>query len=864
MQKYIAFILLLTIYIHSAQQKRLISGQWNVIGISGVYNKKQTTDNNSFPFAGDALESSKSILIDDVIDFNSSNNNVYSLFRNSFSLNDVDKYTSTDFLNSRIDVYRMANNGAWEFYSSKNLSSSSNDFTRFEIGKSYWVKATSTRIDNNISIILDNHLSVLEQYSLHNGWNVVALNDDIIEHSASAFFIPSTTTLPLTISRIFNLSPIVTTGANIIEAAQSINHKSFLAKINGEPLHLRAYPARKTNGTEGIIVISNSIMNISSSDALSLSGDIMQNNPNGYKISNIEHIIGFKIDTTIPIAYNSMLEIRDLVGNSGTVVLQNANINNMTNTVVSRAKEVLQTDNVIGYTIMIDFNGTTPVYDNILISSDKPFGIREKFYARKFRYLREGKFFVSGADAQALNTPLDINKFSNFTGITYHDLGANEFEISSNRMDDLDLFKSDSKDLFKKLDNDNKGYITNAYKAINLYGAFIKDNNITPSLANTDNGFIDEVTHINDLSTHIIYSESVNRYRNLQKFFLLNKRFINLYTAEFIGGSLFWRTIDFTKKSNWFDRYDKATLFVTNKELGYYAYLKNRTNNIPTISEPIIKMKVRAHFNSKDTYNFTSYIISFRVNNLSPDKRYAAYMVVSNKIIQMYDNDGVFEVKLDNEFLKLDKDKKYNIAIKIANNTGALIFNQKLSLFYNKPIIKSAEITGNTLSVVTDSDYEVYDEKINEINKKETFLGKNITDLSKIIKKIDYKNIKVVAMDKYGFYSNIYSLGYVPDNEESTLRTDNERRNSITLKVINNSDMTFTFTPIDENKLIKTVVKTMYLKVDFKVIGSVTYDFAHKDNKFFVFYDNKRYEGIFQSNEDYNSDSTAYILKEIE
>ena len=55
----------------------------------------------------------------------------------------------------------------------------------------------------------------------------------------------------------------------------------------------------------------------------------------------------------------------------------------------------------------------------------------------------------------------------------------------------------------------------------------------------------------------------------------------------------------------------------------------------------------------------------------------------------------------------------------------------------------------------------------------------------------------------------------------------------------------------------------MYLKVEFKVIGSVFYDLAHKNNKFFVSYQNKKYEGVFQDNDNYDSDSSAYKLTEI-
>lgn len=848
---------------YSAQQKRLINGQWAIIGISGLYDTKKSTDNNTFPFSGDGGSSPSSMLIDNVIDFNSSNNNVYSLFRNSFDLKDVDKYTSSAFLNSRIDVYRMSSGGAWEIYSSKNLSSKSNDFTKFEIGKAYWVKATTTKPDSNISIILDNHLDVSNQYSLSNGWNVISLNDDILEHSTSAFFIPDSVTAPITISRIFNLSPIIINGANIIEMAQDINHKSFLAKINGEPLHIRAYPARKTDGSEGIIVVSNSIMNISDTSVSSLSGDTLQDNTRGFKVSNIEHIIGFKIDTTIPVAYKSKLEVIDFNGKKGNVDLQNNNITTMTNAIVTKAKEVLGTENVMGYNVMIDFNSTTPSYDHILISSDKSFGISERFFARKFKYIQNGKFFVGTADAQGLNTPSDINKLSNATGITYHKLTNNEFEISSSYRDDLDLFKNDAKDLFTKIDNDNKGYITNVYKGINLYGSYVKDNNITSSLAITDNGFIDDITHTKDLTTHTIYSESVNKYRNLQKFFLLKKKLTNLYTAEYADNTLFWRTIDFTKKSNWFNKYDRSTLFVNNKELGYYAYLTSSISKPPVIKDFSIKMKVSSHFNNRLTYNLATYVISFKADNLAPDKRYVAYIIVAGKVIQMYDKDGAFEVKLNSEYLNLDDGRQYSMLIKIANNTGAIGFRSKLSLFYYKPVVTSAKIEGNTLSVYTKNDYEVYSSKINEINKKETFLGKNITDLSKVVKEIDYKTLKVVAVDKYGFYSNMYSLGYIPDNEESTLRNNNERRNGIILKIVNNSNMIFTFTPVPEKKLAIISAKTMYLKVGTNVIGYIIYDIAHKNAKFFVVYENKKYKGTFQDNEDYNSDGSAYPLEEV-
>ncbi len=866
MHKYIALVLLLTLSMHSAQQKRLISGKWSIISISGIYKKKNSIDNNTFPSTGRGDTSTASVLIDDMVDFNSSNNDIYSLLRNSFDFKNMDKYDSTPFLNSRIDAHRMAG-GKWESYSTKNLASSSNDFTKFEVGKSYWIKATSTKPENNISIIIDNYIDLLAQYSLRAGWNFIALNDDIFEHTASAFFIPSTE-LSFTISRQFNLSPISINEANIVDVAKAINHKSFLAKINGEPLHLRAYPANKIDGatnTEGIIVVSDSIMNINALNAISLNGERLQSNASGSKISNIEHIISFKLNSSLSVAYKSMLEVRDLNGKSGTLPFHN-NIRNMTNEAVAKGKEVLETDNVVGYNVMLDFNQSTPIYDNILIASDKSFGISEKFYARKFKYLRDGSFFVSGADAQRLNTPSDINRFSNATGITYHNLGDSKFEISSHYRSDLDLFKNDTKDLFEKIDNDNKGYATGVCKSINLYGAYVQDNNISPSIGVANNGFISRMNCIKDLTSRAFYSESINKYRNLQKFFLLQKRITNLYTAEYSSGSLYWRTIDLTKKSKWFDRYDKANLFVNNKELAYYAYLQDTRLTAPVISDINAQVKVSSHFNTKNTYNLASYKISFKVSNLAPDKRYIGYMLVSEKVIQLYGKNGLFEVELDSEFLKLEENKKNPVSIKIANNNGALVFNKSISLLFNKPTIKSAKITGNTLDVQSDDDYEIYSTKINEINKKETFLGKNITDLSKLekLKEIDYQNIKVVALDKYGFYSNIHHLGYIPDNNESTLRKDNERRNGITLKIVNDSKMTLSFTPIDETKLTITLAKIMYLKVDFRVIGSVAYDIAHKNNKFFVSYGDKRYEGIFQNNDDYSSDTTAYKLTLIE
>jgi len=848
--KFMFLIVLSLSYVYSAQQKYLPYNVWMPINIGGIYTKSESPDNYIFPDRGNKGESVKSSLIVDLIDFNLSNNNESQLMSNSFNFSQIDKYDTFPFLSSRIDVRRLNSDGYWEVYSTAN-SASSNDFNTFEVGKGYLIKVRSSQRNTRVGIILNNHLDLLDYYSFVDGWNLVGLNDDILEHSSSSIFIPEDNTT-FSLSNIFNFISIDINETNVSGVVKAINYGSYKLKINSQPLNFRAYRAKRIiDNVDGVIVVSDTIIETSATNASSISSKPMQLLPSGSQRGHIGHFIGLEMRIG-RFDYKSKISISSLDGKSGEVLIDR-DMNVSFPNIVDEIKKIASTSNAAAYLFNPYFNDSN--YSSVLFASDKPFGISEKFYVQKYKELKSGQFYLSNIDAFPLKKPSDIPSLSKDSKIHYRDLNNSVFEIFSNQVNDLRLLENSKDDLFESLRNTNKGYFKKVYRDMDLYSSFL----------NSNTNDIRAISSLDDLLSHPVFTVLPFRYRTLQKIFLKKKKVEFLYKREIVPSGFIWRSVDVVKAKDWFEHYNQSTFFSINKEPAYYIHMTANSNLIPEISKDSLKLDITnfANFTKDKTINSSYYKFRFKVDYLNPYRNYVVFIVINSKVFHLYDDNGLFSLDVHSNDLDLD-DETYTVYIKVVNNTGSFSFYDDMKIYKKKPIIKSASIKNNLLSVDTDNDYEIYKNYISQSNLKSTYLGTNIKDLSKlnldIIKNGGAINLQIVAKNKHNIYSDVKTLRYTPSAGNAEVSSGDAIKNGVRFKSLNKQNPKIIFTPIDDKKLVRLSVKTMYLKIRGLVVGLIIYDIAHKNKTFYVKHNSKLYRGIFQDNDNFDSDKTPYDL----
>jgi len=406
-----------------------------------------------------AVGSKTSVPIKDAIDFNITDNNITSMSDNTFNIKkDLKPYSSKDSL----IAYRF-NEGYWDIFNSNNVKG--NDFTSFEVGKAYWIKAESENANNDnnftkIGLITDSVGSINQSVyeNMSSGWNLATFSDDYryadkkgvfgptysltLRYSPTSMFIPSNVLEVNGINLFFrpfssdvsifdqNITLHITpTGRyrNTTDVAQGINIATVARnKFYNEYIKLRAFPAMNRAGDKGVIVISNRSFEVNSSNSsiVTLSGHSLVSSginrsfaPYGdyllaSKLTNLSNApISASIQVNFHLISSKPVDVVDLNTSNNLIKL-----NKIYNGLVEASKDSSGTSraNSDAYLIALDFNSSQnynneSLFSSIIVGSSEKMNLKDTTYVKIFKYNLSGVFSILGEKNVKVSLPNENN-----------------------------------------------------------------------------------------------------------------------------------------------------------------------------------------------------------------------------------------------------------------------------------------------------------------------------------------------------------------------------------------------------------------------------------------------------------------------
>jgi len=509
----------------------------------------------------------------DALDFNITDNNLTKMIDdNSFTIKNssgayIDLTPYTDNVLNRVTVYKFSDLGSWTLFDTKN-SAEGNDFDRLYTGSGYWIKVLNKASEDNITktgiISTDKpSIDVGKTYAnLKDGWNLLSFEQKDIRYAPSGMFIPygamdnngtnESTAVKLYFGshgsneskpgRMLLLSNAYNSTSQV---ARAINMFSQLRKdILGVQSNIKALPAINNNSIPGVVVISDSLFEVSSINAsiTTLSGK---------ELREVDNRLGFGRRGSVYGEYSSIITLNQLSGTNinaslGITVLgynslpqkatdlNNSNRETLTNIVSAFQKAGESNDKksrtaTNAFLIAVDFNDTLDYTQmssmtSVLLSSGSRYSVSDSTFTKVYKHLRHGNFVIQYSKGEmsiagqvrstaVTDTINVINAKTETTGIRAVNLGNSYFMITSTE-NGIDLLENDDEELFEDtpLKSGNipevnrskvKGSITTVHNVNDLLDAtIVVDRNKIDGYADFNNLYVGQKFDINSTSNN--------------------------------------------------------------------------------------------------------------------------------------------------------------------------------------------------------------------------------------------------------------------------------------------------------------------------------------------------------------------------
>ena len=895
-----------------------------------------------------------SVKIIDVIDNNILDNPITDLISNSLGTALSNSEFTTGPVNIReanITVYRFNNNGKWNIYDSRN-NIASNAFDKFEVGKGYWVKMTNSNYNaaNRVHgiIIGDNGISDDSYNALRNGWNLLSFRDSDIRYSPTAMFIPrgAYDGTSINISYKFDLHRFALTvtgftGSNVdLEASRRVNweSESFRYKRGGV-MKLRAFPARKsiseTSMQDGIVIISNDLFETNSADAISLAGlplvsKYYLNHQSTYfgeffLAARIGDLNGSDINETfkvdMPLYNPNTISITDL--NDSDLVRKSNKIREGFISAGNHPKASEPDANSSVYMINIDMDSAHS-YETHLFAATARFSLFDSTYSKVFTKVDDGKFIVKGLINEKAKTIDDINILAPYTSVTYIDLGNNQFSITSNKTQALDLLEDEGVTLFEDdpdiIDTSKehlaRGAIGRVYTHKNILSSTLISDNYDGTM-DTGEGIVNRPSaFFNDLQGAPVWAPDFPNNGPINTFAKFNKSVSHILTMDIsnIGNEDFWSITDTTKDpADWFETKDSQQLFNIKKEKGYWLNIKELIPNSLSIGQDVVYKLVSApHFDNNWTTissrqlspvtNHINHDFSITVNGIDPltNDSYNVSATIAGQEYPLRTSGTRFSLRINDWYMNLDETLEdvtsaNRIILTIFDGLGNKLINTEHPVYFTKPVTPSAtwDLDGN-LVVTSKNPYQIHSSPILDTAPDASISLRDKSDIENIEKANwvnndgNYTILRLVAKSKEtNFYSDVQPIYYAPVKSGHVLNVEEkgdsdvlpysyisksilkvngiESDGGVELSNLSDKRILLSYYPHDKEG-VKNLssfagANTMYIKVDADIIGYITYIPSFNNKIFYVYYDKILYQGMFSPRNNYAYEGVAYDLE---
>jgi len=858
-------LLLFVSYLYSGYQLEIPLNRQIFIGFSAPYTNDKQSYKTNFPYYANKYSLKKTkIPILDALDMNLSDNNITKLLNNTFDLKNIQKYDGYNYNDITINISHFdIEKGVYLQYSSKNISSQSNTLTHFEAGKGYYILISSTKNTRRVGLIAGKNFNLKGKKLLIKkaGWYMLSFNDDILSQSSSAIFIPYKAGSFLLGGVDGEFAFNVTFHTDARQSARAINHQVIQKRNNGYPLYMVAYPAKQIiNGTsiDGVIVISDTLMETSSANAISVS-----NRPLAFSQRSLqENIVAFKFNDK-NLTYPSQLSITNTQHEKIEIPLTSAStIDQKIQVIDSKLSKIAQNSYGI-YKIDGDFNATSNSYNYILLALDVVFGIKEELTIKSYKkFSNTGKFLLEGENTKRINKISDIPSVTNATKIHLVDNNST-FSITSTSTSDIHILEDGSNSI-KPIANTDKGYITSFYKDINLFNSIFTNNR--DNILDSNEGYNSfDKAYFKDLKNKYSFSKTINHSQTLLYFNNLGYKANSFYTLNISKNSWLYATIDnLSRQENM--SLSPSPLGSIYKEKGYFVYLEPANTKILKIVPIDDNCHIVNYFNNSGdlkTYNDVNCHYSFSVDLLKNSKDiYTAIFMINNIAYEIIEKNGKFEFDINSQEFNLESDKDYPITIALLDSEGNQAIQQLSTFAHKKPLPPKNQ---QTKKVHISNDTIIYADYISDtdLDKNKIGVGKRYYSSDKLSwDKLNGNTLNLLAVNKdsRGLYSDIVKFKYYP-LLDPTISFVNETKTSNKLIQMNAyvSKVKIYFKSIKNPTFIGSF-STMYLKVDNTLIASLIYDPRYSGSVFYVEHDTHLYKGVFSKLPKYNSDSSAYHL----
>jgi hypothetical protein len=393
--------------------------------------------------------------IEFAMDFNISDNNITLLEQNRFRVRNIDFTVGGDGIKTfdsdigdELLIYHY-DSEKWRIFNSNNVNIGSNDFSDFEPGKGYWIKANSLNAHNDlnvtkIGIITKNRSDLLnsDYYSkLKNGWNMVSFPNTYLRYATTGMFIPYSDInssgvniffgqrgqdklVDTNSSRDINITLTADNIDTVTDVVQAINAFVKLRELlYGEPIKARAFPAMSdTNDSYGVIILATSKFEINSTVATTLTGMPLKSTTQGlFSTVYGEYVLGLElndlsnseingsIDFFMPSSNERKFHATGISANDINIT-QDEKQSLITKFDISLKKAVIPVGSTNSATstksYLIDFDfesneskreyNVSNNYRNVLITAGDRFFVRDETYTKVYHIENNGSFIIRG------------------------------------------------------------------------------------------------------------------------------------------------------------------------------------------------------------------------------------------------------------------------------------------------------------------------------------------------------------------------------------------------------------------------------------------------------------------------------------